>query len=428
MAFYHPKFFKVIKNQKEEIRLPRKFIRKYWKGTSNPISLKLPNGVEHKIFWVERDGDIWLQKNWEKLAKFLEYGCFITFKYISESYFKVKIYDMTNMEIDYSHIKFVSEVSEDIIEVSDNSDKNLNETEPCMQVQMTKVNGKRKAIDFDPTHENVSGSNIGIMNKMPKECPTTETANANPSFEVKVTPSSIQSCRLRIPTDFSREYLNKFRGKAFIRVGEDRIIKVKMNFDDIYSRSVVSSGWKSVIQKYMLQVNDVCIFEMIQLQPPSFAVTIIRGGEENPSPKKLKGCKEGKSCDNIAKRKDIGETSRSCPKLHVLEDSSEDYSVTAENTFEIVVNSSYPNVPNEFMNRHTGCHGKFLELKVGEKSWFVKVSYYPKHSTLYAGWRKFMRECKLETGDICFFELVDEDKYVFKVSVERNNLGDVRSV
>ncbi|XP_058760841.1 B3 domain-containing transcription factor VRN1-like [Vicia villosa] len=433
MAIRHPRFFKVMQNHKEEIRLPKKFVEKYWKGISNPVLLILPNGVEHKVFWIERDGDIWFQKNWEKLAKFLKCNYFLTFKFICESHFKVKIYDTTTLEIDYSHIKFVSEVdegvkeAEDVIEVSDNRDKSLDESEPSKHVQMKKVNGKRKSMDFDPTHEKISGTSIGSMTEMSKECQTTEAMNENPRFEVKLTPSSIQNYRLRIPTDFSREYLNKFNGTTTMRVGEDGTMKVKIKFDDIYSRSIVSGGWTRIVKKYKLHVNDVCIFEMIQLQPPSFVITIIRG-EEDPSSKKLKGYKEGKSCDNIAKRKDIPETSRSCPKLHVLDD-LEDNSVTKKNIFEVVVNSSYPCVPNAFMNRHVGCHGKFLELKVEEKSWFVKLSYYPTHSTLYAGWRKFRKECKLEAGDICFFELVDENKCVFKVSFERNNLGeDVRSV
>ncbi|XP_050889720.1 B3 domain-containing transcription factor VRN1-like [Lathyrus oleraceus] len=295
MAIHHPGFFKVMQNHKEEIRLPKKFVGKYWKAISNPVFLILPNGVEHKVFWVEHDSDIWFQKNWEKLAKFLKDNYFLTFKYIGQSYFKVNIYDTSSLEIDYSRIKFVSEVgegikeAEEIIEVNDNRDKSLDESEPSMQVQMTKVNGKRKTMDFDPTHEKLSSINIGSMIKMPKECQTTETMNENPSFEVKLTPSSIKNYRLRIPTEFSREYLNKFRGTATIRVGEDRTMKVKVKFDDIYSRSVVSAGWKSIIQKYKLQVNDVCIFEMIQLQPPSFTIAIIRGEEEDPSPKKLKG-------------------------------------------------------------------------------------------------------------------------------------------
>lgn len=74
-----------------------------------------------------------------------------------------------------------------------------------------------------------------------------------------------------------------------MRVGEDKTMRVKIKFDDIYSRSIVSAGWTRIVKKYKLHANDVCIFEMIQLQPPSFVITIIRGGGEDPSSKKLEG-------------------------------------------------------------------------------------------------------------------------------------------
>lgn len=73
-------------------------------------------------------------------------------------------------------------------------------------------------------------------------------------------------------------------------------------------------------------------------------------------------------------------------------------------------------VPNEFLSKHEDLHGKFVELKVGGKSWFVKLNYYLQGSRFYAGWRKFQEECKLKFGDICLFELIDEKKCVFKVS------------
>lgn len=143
-------------------------MEKYWKGISNPVLLILPNGVEHKVYWVEREGDIWFQKNWEKLAKFLKCNYFLTFKFICKSHFKVKIYDTSTLEIDYSRIKFVSEVdegvkeAEGIIEVSDNRDNSLDESEPSKPIQMTKVYGKRKTRDFDLTHEKNSGEFICI--------------------------------------------------------------------------------------------------------------------------------------------------------------------------------------------------------------------------------------------------------------------------
>jgi len=88
-------------------------VEKYWKGISNPIFLKFPNGVEQKIFWVESNGDIWFQKNWESFAKPFKYGYLLTFKFIGGSYFKVKIFGANTLEINYSNIKSVDEGAED---------------------------------------------------------------------------------------------------------------------------------------------------------------------------------------------------------------------------------------------------------------------------------------------------------------------------
>jgi hypothetical protein len=113
-------------------RLPKNFVEKYWKGISNPVVLSLPNGAQQKIFWVKCDGNIWFQKNWEKIAKFLKVGYAVVFKYKGGSYFKVKIFGVNTLEIDYSNIKFIEdEICEgkEVVEVSDNSGKNLDESE-----------------------------------------------------------------------------------------------------------------------------------------------------------------------------------------------------------------------------------------------------------------------------------------------------------
>ncbi|MCH97609.1 B3 domain-containing transcription factor VRN1-like, partial [Trifolium medium] len=89
-------------------------------------------------------------------------------------------------------------------------------------------------------------------------------------------------------------------------------------------------------------------------------------------------------------------------------------------TFEIVVNSLYPYVSKEVLRRHgEECHGKFAELKVGGKSWSVRLYRQQKGIRFYKGWSKFKEECIVGIGDTCFFELIDEKKLVFKVSFER---------
>jgi len=73
-------------------------VDKFWKGISNPIFLKFPNGVQQKIFWVENSGDIWFQKIWDHFAKSLKSGNLLTFKYIGRSFFKVKIFGVDALE------------------------------------------------------------------------------------------------------------------------------------------------------------------------------------------------------------------------------------------------------------------------------------------------------------------------------------------
>ncbi|XP_045798385.1 B3 domain-containing transcription factor VRN1-like [Trifolium pratense] len=424
-----------MQNHEEELRIPKNFVDKYWKGISNPVVLSLPNGAQQKIFWVKCGGNIWFQKNWEKFAKFLKVGYAVVFKYIGGSYFKVKIFGVNTLEIDYSNIKFIEdEICEgrEVVEVNDDSDKSheifvevSDESDTPTQTQRTK-NGKRKMnVDFDATQQKILCTNKGDMVKKAKDRPLTETVNEranreNPWFQLKLSPCYAHGTFMKIPSEFSREYLNKFKGTATISVGRDVAMKVKMKFDNIYRRSIITTGWNLFNQRYNLQANDICYFEMTQLQPPSFSITIFRA-IENSSPKKLQGYKKGIfSCDNnSAKGKgNVEGTSRSSQKIHVLEN-SEDHNVVKPKTFKLLVNDSYPNIPNEFFNRHIDCHGKFVEIKVDEKSWFVKVNYYPRGSRFCSGWRKFMEDCKLENGDTCVFELIDDKKFVFVVSIVR---------
>jgi hypothetical protein len=127
----------------------------HWKNVSNPVVFILPNGATQKIYWVKRNGDIWFQKNWEKFAKFLELTYIVKFEYIGGSYFKIEIFGLNSLEIDYSNIKFIDEVVNE-----DDSDKSLDESELPIQTQRSK-NGKRKMnMDSNAYHQNISGEII----------------------------------------------------------------------------------------------------------------------------------------------------------------------------------------------------------------------------------------------------------------------------
>jgi hypothetical protein len=80
-------------------RISKKYVEKYWKGISNPIFLRFPNGVEQKIFWKESNGDVCFVKNWENFAKPLKCGSLLTFKHTGGPYKTSSLADLLMYKI-----------------------------------------------------------------------------------------------------------------------------------------------------------------------------------------------------------------------------------------------------------------------------------------------------------------------------------------
>ncbi|KHN37403.1 B3 domain-containing transcription factor VRN1 [Glycine soja] len=76
-------------------------------------------------------------------------------------------------------------------------------------------------------------------------------------------------------------------------------------------------------------------------------------------------------------------------------------------------------IPIEFARNHGMENITKVILRVGNRSWPVKLNYYSKHNycRLTSGWSEFMSQCKLKSGDVCHFELIDKGKFVFEVRV-----------
>ncbi|RHN78231.1 putative transcription factor B3-Domain family [Medicago truncatula] len=294
MSFYHPKkFFKIMRNQElqnGELRVPKYFVKLHWKNVSNPVAFTLPNGSKQDVFWVEHNGDIWFQKNWETIAKSLIRGHVLVFKYKGGSCFKVEIFGCNTLELDYSNIKVEAE---EVVVVSNDNVTNTNGAGTSQR----RKGGKRKMnMDLDANQKKIKGSNRGGMIKKAKKCLRTEAVKErvrnyhpleNPSFEVEMSQSYAKGCYLRIPRDFSRKYLTKLEGTARFRVGEDMAIEVKLNFYDVTKSSTVTTGWNTFSKRYNLQLGDVCKFVMTQREPLLFTIIITRAREE-PNSKKLK--------------------------------------------------------------------------------------------------------------------------------------------
>ncbi|KAM7520536.1 hypothetical protein LguiB_019498 [Lonicera macranthoides] len=101
--------------------------------------------------------------------------------------------------------------------------------------------------------------------------------------------------------------------------------------------------------------------------------------------------------------------------------------------FESVLKPTYAhggfmNIPVEFMKSYMNTHGTTARLKRSNKSWVVNLI--PRGRTLVfsAGWPKFVVDNVLKEGDLCRFELIRRDKYVFNVSTVRGKSKEKRGL
>ncbi|XP_057435291.1 B3 domain-containing transcription factor VRN1-like isoform X2 [Lotus japonicus] len=230
-----PRFFKVIHDheQQKETRIPKAVADKHWKGLSNPIVLKLPNGDDGwKIFWEKRDDGIWLHENWEKFSKLcsLRFGSLLVFDHKGASSFQI-------LETPPLKKKKTGSNGEP-------------ESPPS---ERTKNNGKRKInVDIDATQQEVSDS-------------------GNPNMKSDKFEITVNTNYPNIPQEFMKKH-NTIHGN-YVK------LKVEKSSWDVkvlkYLRLTrFSDGWRAFVKECELNVGDTCVFEMVDEKKLELQVTI----------------------------------------------------------------------------------------------------------------------------------------------------------
>ncbi|XP_056166535.1 B3 domain-containing transcription factor VRN1-like [Syzygium oleosum] len=92
--------------------------------------------------------------------------------------------------------------------------------------------------------------------------------------------------------------------------------------------------------------------------------------------------------------------------------------------FKVVMRPSYfrgkLSIPCEFVKKHIHENKEIATLRYLDRSWPVKIirSYRHNHAASFcAGWSAFAREPTLCVGDVCVFELIDENDTMFNISI-----------
>jgi hypothetical protein len=90
--------------------VPISFVRRHWKGISNPVTLRLPNSTKKKVSWEKTsDYDVW-----KEFANYLSLGDsqYLVFRYQGNSLFNVIGFGKCGLEIKYPLRETIEEAEE----------------------------------------------------------------------------------------------------------------------------------------------------------------------------------------------------------------------------------------------------------------------------------------------------------------------------
>ncbi|KAG6663231.1 B3 domain-containing transcription factor VRN1-like isoform X1 [Carya illinoinensis] len=412
----------------------------------------------------------------------IKLGHLLVFKYEGHSRFNVLVFDESATEIEYPFNSSLGEDKLDAeilaspmeetradgsVEILDDFPKDTKTREkswlPCPRAhKMMRTNPSEKTTSNlnmpRLAQQNLHSTKQELEEQCPKyNVPRTRTMRVdektralekasgfkpeNPYFVAVMQPSYVGSKNyLNLPLRFAKSYLNKKVDTIILRVLDGRYWSVKYIFQmsATMSRGVFGCGWKVFAQDNNLEVGDVCVFELIEGIETSFQVVIFHATQEHcpqsPGELKFSAKRESRNMTNSPTRRQSHISKRqqwtARDKARALERAS---SFKSENPFLMVVmwpshvckNSNlvsfeFQAVPDSFLkSRYMKERRRIVMLQVGDESWPVTVLTTSARVTMSGGWSTFARDNKLQTGDVCVFELIKSDDDILKVSIFR---------
>ncbi|CAJ1932451.1 unnamed protein product [Sphenostylis stenocarpa] len=466
-------------------KLPSNFTTKCGDGMSNPVFLKPPDSAEWKIHWIRHDGEIWFEKGWKEFATYysLGHGHLLLFEYERTSHLDVHIFDNSAVEIDYPSLfthdnphQIINDSVQSLdklVQINDDSVEILREqccqktgvkytvssAQPCKRMKdsiITTVGGSSNGVNlhqhgqtrrtiFQDKGKDIFHAGFPNMDELTSRALDRATSfkSEHPSFLLVMKPAFINENYLEIPPQFSKQYLKKTHAVILLEVMDGRSWPV------ICYASRITTGWQKFALENNLNVDDVCVFELIKkIQSVAFKVFIFRSAEEPSGPisqAKHEFCENANIDDSkfsivhhpsTSSRGGSSSQRTSRVESHLKfnfiigEGQKEASKFTSENPFFMATlklhgnTTRCPRVPSIFVRNYViNKHMKVMMLRLGNNLWPVTFVFHQNDAsgTLSAGWPLFSRENNLQMGDVCIFELVNREDVTLAVHVFRGH-------
>ncbi|KAL5725579.1 hypothetical protein ACHQM5_008710 [Ranunculus cassubicifolius] len=396
-------FFKIIHGniiEHQQLDLPKGFVAKHGKELCDMVKVEVPNGSSWNIKVRKADGvHFFCGSGWKDFVDHhsIDVGHVLFFTYYGISRFSVIICGVNATEISYPPKVTNTENPRSKYHTAEIGETSCVRGEEVMTPYCSPKAFARKC----SLVEHSSSTRAGRGHK-----------SKNPSFVLVMQPSYVEGkyC-LNVPMDFVTKYLGT----------QDRVVNLQLSeaapyYGQVWVARYFYYGdmakfyrWKDFAIHNRLKVNDTCVFELIDMEITTFAITIYRNGLKYAVPKV-----EVPEKQLILKRKTRLEA---------------EYPFESQHRFFIIklarsyVHQGFLHLPmvfREYLPKET----RPAEIVDSNgRNWYVKYLADGCNSRISEGWDVVVRDCGLKEDFVFAMELIDDQDILLKISI----LGHHRS-
>ncbi|TYI50027.1 hypothetical protein E1A91_D12G073700v1 [Gossypium mustelinum] len=472
-----PHFFKVILQETlthGRLGVPRNFVRKYGNQLSSPVKLEVPNGAIWQVELTKStDEKLHLQNGWREFAEhyLLEFGSFVVFRYEGNDRFHVLIFDKSASEIDYP---YTSTEDDDVSGKSKEKShlpcplpqKKMRIDSPNQHGQNSKLEVLSSGISSD-VQRSVTTEALSCVQRLAaiEKAHAVQIASAfksteNPVFMVVMRPSYVLGFQF-IPSDFARKFLTMCECNLTLcnSTGKTWHAKFFRYPENKKPNAHLYGGWCEFVEDNHLNVGDICVFELIKhpvilmkVQTYPVPCKLRTNPSESNQAKGIKLEKEKKSLNfqyltkevggelKYSVKNDSGRRSsarrrpkpdpvygkqRACVGASAFRTSNPSFSVVIQPSY--IGSSSALHIPVEFVKRYLKKSGEMVLRVADGRIWIVEYRRTASNKGRKAkfgsrSWGQFAKDNQLEVGDVCVFELMNENGNLLEVAIHRKHL------
>ncbi|WOH10047.1 hypothetical protein DCAR_0729508 [Daucus carota subsp. sativus] len=271
-------FFKIIVSEispESKLMIPKEFVKNHKEKLRGRVHLKATGSAPWPVDVVRTKGEVWLQNGWPEFATFysLSFGSVLVFESFKKSKFRVRVFDQSATEINYPLNRDLSlddgesvpQVRKREAEIGGSSKKTRSSTEEAFHDEL---NLKQEEDGGSASKEEIERV-VNLAAAFESE---------NPFFVINIRPSYV----IRSGVDVRRSFLETYtkwekRGQVIFRVGNETW---PIGYTLCGERCTLNTNWKKFLKDNSLEVDDVCVFELIDPARKLFNVIVYQPKRE----------------------------------------------------------------------------------------------------------------------------------------------------